>query len=135
MEFTVWIWIVLCAFFWGAYPVLEKFATIHPAWASALLTIGSVPIASIGLLYKPAAPDLKATMITLICGAMLGAGMFGFGKLLGWPGLDIGKMYPIIIGLVGVISAVCGIIFLGSPISVTKIAGLAAVCIGVYLLS
>jgi len=134
MDLMVWFFVASIAFFWGGYPILTRFAPMHPAWTAALLVNGAAIIGSIGLFAKPTAPGLKNSAITLIAGAMLGAGMFLFSKLLAWEGLEIGKVFAICAALGTVVSAVGGMIFLGESIAPVKIAGLVAIGIGIYLL-
>ena len=124
----------MTALLWGGYPVLMKFVEISPAWAAALLTMGAVPMGALGLLSKPALPSSKAAILTSIAGLMLGGGMYFFSKLLMWDGLEIGRIFPICAAAATVITAIGGMVFLGEPISITKVVGLAAIGLGIYLL-
>ena len=126
------IGIALC---WGGYPLLERTVAAHPAWIAALLVIGSVPTGALGLIQKPELPTLKASIVILIAGLVLGLGMFFFGKILAWPGLEIGKIFPVLIGLATLVSAIGGAVFFGEAVTAYKLSGLAAILIGIYMLS
>lgn len=137
MELTtlIWIYIGLCSVCWGIYPVLANTVPgVHPAWMSALLVIGSLT-GSLGLLGRPPAPTGNAAMKILFCGAILGLGMFIFGKLQVVPNLDVGKVFPIILGLMCIVTAVAGAVVVGNPFTATRALGLAIIIIGVYVIS
>lgn len=136
MDLMLWFWIVLSALCWGIYPVLEKTVIgVHPAWVSALLVIGSVFTGSLGLLARPAVPMAGNALKILFCGAIMGIGMLVFGKIQVYPNLDVGKVFPIILGLMCIVTAASGALFLGESFPATKVAGLAIIVIGVYVIS
>ncbi|KKT42113.1 MAG: hypothetical protein UW30_C0002G0024 [Candidatus Giovannonibacteria bacterium GW2011_GWA2_44_13b] len=122
---------------WGGYPVLEKMAVgVHPAWIAALLVAGSIPTGSLGLVFeKTEAPTGKAASIILLCGAILGLGMFFFGKILALPKLDIGKIFAIEIAATCVFTTVLCAVFLGESFPPMKIGAIAGIVVCVYVLN
>lgn len=134
MDQTTFMYCALIALSFGTHPIVARLAHLTPGWVSALMAIGTVPVAMLGLINGAPVPPIKSLTIGISVGLINGIGILSYGKLAGSK-LEISRIFSVTITMVPFVLAVVSRLVLDEPITTNKVLGVILGGAAIYFLS
>ncbi len=128
--------IAACCF--GLWPFIAKLSDAPNAWVCPIATIGTTAFlwfATRGQIVTAPAPTSFAVLVLLMAGVVNGFGMVNYGEVLSGSLGSLSSLLPIIYIMMLGVAVMGGVLFLGEPLTWTKIAGTIAGALAVFLFS
>lgn len=124
----------LSGVFFGVWPLVMRASGLGAAWVAIMLALGS-GLVGISVFKGTAFPSLNGLLIGLAAGLLNGFGVLAYGKLIGMPEVEMSKIVPLLVVLIGAVGVLGGYFFYGEPFTLRKIIGIIAVIIAAFLLT
>lgn len=131
--------IAITAICWGGWPLLARLSNTDGA-AYAPVIIASAIVPTIYYLFVHASPSAPASitipsLVYLIpAGLMMGIGTISFSLVIQSTELGLSSSIPMINSTMIVVAVIGSVLLFGDNISFQKIAGIATILAGIYLL-
>ncbi|MBI4085030.1 MAG: hypothetical protein HY432_00795 [Candidatus Liptonbacteria bacterium] len=120
-----------------SWPLVSKAAQLTPIMTAIMYVIGTAVAVGAGSQFFEfgAVPSTKAVFLGIVAGLLNGVAMISYSMLISnnekW---DMSVYLPLVIGLMLIFITLGGIFFFKEAATYSKMAGIVAILIGVYLL-
>lgn len=153
MTKTSAVYVAMLAMSFGICPLISRAAGLPGGWTAFLIAVGTLPVVAygiggwgpclvsvgalsvmmLGICQLTGLPPFRCLAICLIAGVVNGFGLYAYGQLVSgqW---EISRVLPVALVAAPVIIAIGARIFFGEALTATKIAGISAVAVGIWLL-
>ncbi len=128
---------ILTALFFSGWPVVTRFAGLPPIWVSITVCAGTLCTILLSAAYNGTDTTPATTMLAVgfLGGLLNGVGMITYSILVSNKEWDLSKYGPISIGGLVIFSFIAAVLTFGEKVTLNKIAGIAVIVLGIYILN